>query len=258
MTYSLACKKCAEAKNICRSGVKNLAQRYKCLSCNSTFARIDGRSKIGRHLKRLAAFFTYDEIELPFNEIVSLFGVKEKTMTRWLERVIKDFAINAAYRSKMTELRDDNEYYSMARRILNKHGNYYELRRIKKEKEYEARIREKIRQEELMREKEVLRKKRLKEERIAKELMNEKEKINDKSKMNQFSESSLANKVNSSEWIGVSARDILELLSGKKSDFEIEMMRDEMFGRMTRSSQEIMSDLMKERMLSKDSVLRLK
>lgn len=255
MTHSLTCKKCGETKNICRNGVKNLAQRYKCLSCNATFTKIDGRSRIGRHLKRLAAFFTYDEIELPFYEIVSLFGVKEKTMTRWLERVIKDFAINAAYRSKMTELRDDNDYYSMARRILNKHGDYYELRRIKKEKEYEEKIREKIRQEELIREKEVLREKRLKEERIAKELMNEKKKINDKSKI----ESSLANKINNSDkWIGVNARDILELLAGNKSDFEVEMMRDKIFGRKARSAQEIMNDLIEGRMLSKDSVLRLK
>jgi hypothetical protein len=54
-------------------------------------------------------------------------------MTRWLEQAKEDFE-NESYKEKMMEIRDFNDYYFMARKILKMPGDYYALRKIRNEK----------------------------------------------------------------------------------------------------------------------------
>jgi transposase-like protein len=132
--HSITCKKCGETKEIYRNGIINLAQKYKCLSCGHKFSRIDGRLKFAREMKKIAAFFAQDELKLEFDDMLLLFGVKEKTMNRWLDLITHEFNESPEYKNEMKKTRHLNDYYFTLKKILNKPGDYYDYAERKKEK----------------------------------------------------------------------------------------------------------------------------
>lgn len=114
------CKKCG-CDNVIKNGVRSLAQRYKCKNCNHSFTKNDGRTKIERHKKRIAAFLALHELKLSLQEIVKMFNVKEKTIERWIKIEEESFSQS----KKDIELsKVDNEYYAMLLKLLDESNKF--------------------------------------------------------------------------------------------------------------------------------------
>jgi transposase-like protein len=111
------CKSCGSTSvyRFGRSAVLN--QRYKCSICEHTFTKYDGRTKLEKHKKRVALFFTHYEAGLSVKRISIFLKLKEKTVRNWIEKEEKAFE-DDEYNELMTDYRDENYYYRQIRYLL--------------------------------------------------------------------------------------------------------------------------------------------
>jgi transposase-like protein len=114
------CKKCG-CDNLYKSGKSSvLNQKYKCTHCGHVFTKFDGRTRIEKHKKRVAVFFTYYELGFSKEYIAGFLKLKDKTVNQWIEKEEKAFD-DDEYFELMKGFRAQNYYY---REICKMHDRF--------------------------------------------------------------------------------------------------------------------------------------